>query len=196
MVMESFISLSDIMYVFAVAKENALELTIGAALSILALRLTIDVIGRSYYAFFPLPKTQFGFRGKLVYVDDSPSTRVLVTHRYQIGAKPDFVFKTGWKRYADVEYKSRKAPVKHSDICQAYASVLAARSRWNVTDAYIVTGVETRHLECGSSRAIYRKIAKHHQTAKKVKHLNKPQPIKPIEKCGGCGFKHHCHSQH
>lgn len=194
--MENFVSIDAIMHLLGAVKGNALEIAIGLALAILAFRLAIDVAGWGYYKLFPLPMTRFGFRGRVVYVDDGPSAKVLVTHRYQIGAKPDFVFKTGWKRYAAVEYKSRKAPVKYSDICQVYASVLAARSRWNVTDAYIVTGAESRHLECGSSRAIYRKIAKHHQTAKKVKHLNKPQPIKPIEKCGGCGFKHHCHSQH
>ena len=73
----------------------------------------------------------FGFRGKLVYVDDGKA-KIFLNHKYRICAKPDFIFrKFGLiPSYVLVERKSGYREPTESDIAQIKASVITARSRY------------------------------------------------------------------
>lgn len=140
-----------------------------------------------------LPETKFGFRGKLVYSDDSPKAKVFVNHRYQLSAKPDFVFRTGLFEYTMVEYKSREGRVKSSDIIQVKASIIAVRSKYNITNVYIVTGQRIQQVKALSNFRLYRDIKKLHKLAKRVKFLNKkPNRLENSDKCNRCGYREHC----
>ena len=138
------------------------------------------------------PKTQFGFSGKLVYVDDSPSSKVFVSRKYQIASKPDFIYQIGFNKYALVEYKSRQGGVRTSDEQQAFAAVITARSEFNIVKMYIITKGESKEYTCGSTASLYRKIKKNHKRARELKNLRKKaKPVKK-DKCRNCGYNHHC----
>lgn len=140
------------------------------------------------------PLTKFGFHGKLIYVDNSPKSKVFVNHAYELVAKPDFIYKIGLNKYVIVEYKSRSAPVKPSDIAQLFATAIAVRSEFKVVKGYIVTESEMRTYEFGSSSAVYRKIKSIHKRAKELKFLGYKARVKKKPSCYKCGYNYHCFS--
>ncbi|MDF9399167.1 hypothetical protein [Vibrio sp. 1180_3] len=171
-----------------------LEILIGTLSCVLAFRLSIALLSRIYFAVYPLPMNQFGFRGKLVYCDDSPMAKVFVSHKYELSAKPDFIYKIWWNKYAIVEYKSRVGKVKQSDINQFLASVVAVRSHYNIREGYIVTGQDVRHFELEkSTRSIYAQIAHLHKIARRIKHRGCKPKFSRNQNCNNCGYKGACH---
>jgi CRISPR/Cas system-associated exonuclease Cas4 (RecB family) len=164
----------------------------AAILSILVtLKALAWLLDKAYIA--SLPMTKFGFKGRLVYTDDAPKAKVFVNKRYQLSAKPDFVFRVSLWSYIAVEYKSRNAPVKESDLIQLIATVIAVRSQFNIVRAMVVTNSESRELSLGSNSKLYRSIKQLHKQAKKVKHFNKePKPLVNDTRCKGCGYREHC----
>ncbi|MFL7013695.1 CRISPR-associated protein Cas4 [Enterovibrio norvegicus] len=171
----------------------SIEVMLVITTFILAYRLVKAALQALYISLAPFPPTQFGFNGKLVYVDDSPSSEVFLNHKYELAAKPDFIFKVGWNRYAAVEYKSRKGAVTQSDINQLKAATLAARSRWNVVEGYVITSNKRCRLEFGSNASIYNSIKKQHMAAKAIKILNQKPRLRSDNRCNNCGYRHHCH---
>lgn len=163
----------------------------GLFITILLLKVVMSIVDKIYRS--TLPKTQFGFRGKLVYSDDSPKAKVFVNHRYQLSAKPDFIFRTGLFTYTLVEYKSRSGYMKVSDIIQVKASIIAARSKFNITKSLVITGKSTKEIEAASNRSLYRDIKTLHKTAKRIKHFNKkPRRLENSDNCNNCGYREHC----
>lgn len=166
---------------------------VSAAMLLLtiAIKSVVTILDKFYQT--KLPMTEFGFRGKLVYVDDNPRSKVFVCKRYELSAKPDFVFKTGLFTYCVVEFKSRKGAVKESDLVQLIATVIAVRSKHSVTRAMVVTSGVKKELEIASSGKMYKSIKKLHREARRVKHLNKkPKALQNNQKCNGCGYREHC----
>jgi CRISPR/Cas system-associated exonuclease Cas4 (RecB family) len=160
----------------------------------ITLKITLLIADRIYQS--SLPETKFGFRGKLIYSDDSPNAEVFVNHRYELSAKPDFIFRIGLFKYAIVEFKSRVGQVKQSDTIQVIASIIAARSKFNITEAYIVTGRQTKIIEASSSARLYRELKPLHKKAKQVKFRNQlPKRLSCSKKCDSCGYKEHCFSE-
>ncbi|ANO35324.1 hypothetical protein A6E01_19110 (plasmid) [Vibrio breoganii] len=145
------------------------------------------VLFRLWRCFVPYPDTNFGFKGALVYSDDSPSARVFVNRKYELSAKPDFIFKVGPNQYVLVEYKSGKRPMSESDRIQVLASVIAARQQYNITKAIVVTGLGRFEVKDAkkSNRAIYRQLKTLHVIARRVKHHNK-NPSGNVNSCGSC----------
>lgn len=158
---------------------------------LLLLKLLLNVANKVYKS--SLPETKFGFRGALVYTDDLPTSKVFVNHKYKLSAKPDFVFRTSLFKYTTVEYKSRNGAVKDSDIVQVKATIIAVRSKYNVTKALVVTATEQKQVIAKSSAALYRDIKELHKQAKLVKHFNKmPKKLINSYKCERCGYREHC----
>lgn len=154
------------------------------------------ILRRLHNAIIRYPNTQFGFRGKLVYTDDNPQAKVFVSHRYELSAKPDFIFKTGLNEYVVVEYKSRKSSFRQSDLNQLKATVLACRSQYRIVAGYVVTGSTTKHITFGSSHRLYREIKDIHSRVKKIKFCNAfPPKREKQEGCGRCGFYESCMSE-
>jgi CRISPR/Cas system-associated exonuclease Cas4 (RecB family) len=164
----------------------------AAILSILVtLKALAWLLDKAYIA--SLPMTKFGFKGRLVYTDNAPQAKVFVNKRYQLSAKPDFVFRIGLWSYITVEFKSRNAPVKESDLIQLIATVIAVRSQYNIVRAMVVTNSETQEISIGSNSKLYSSIKQLHKQAKKVKHFNKePKPLVNDARCKGCGYLGRC----
>ncbi len=161
------------------AQSEYLHLAVLVVLVFIALKIGLRLLGVAWYLIFPLPVNRFGFRGKPVYVDRGLKTPVLVSRKYELSAKPDFIFKIGFGRFAIVEYKSGKRAANSMDICQVIASVVAARTRYNVVAAYVVTGKGVYPVpEAAQSTAkLYRYLKPYHRLAKSIKHKNKcPKP--------------------
>lgn len=89
--------------------------------------------------FSPYKETSFGFRGKLVYADKGRKSRSFVNKIFGLSAKPDFIYKTDSDEFTLVEYKGRNKQVYPSDIAQTIASVIAARTKYNIQKAYVHT---------------------------------------------------------
>lgn len=159
----------------------------------LLLKAAAWAIQRVHHAIIRYPQTQFGFRGKLIYTDDNPQASVFVSHRYELSAKPDFIFKTGFNEYVIVEYKSRKSTARQSDINQLKATALACRSKYRIVAGYVVTGSETKRVSFGSNRSVYREIRDIHIRVKKIKFCNAFPAKKGIQdRCFNCGFHESC----
>lgn len=168
---------------------------IEVVIAIAAIYLTATLLIALYDRTITYPTTRFGFKGKLVYVDDSPTVKAFVNHRYELAAKPDFLFKVGFNKYVTVEYKSRKGKIKESDIAQLHATALAVRSQKNVIGGYIVTGSENRYFKFGSNHSVYKHIKNAHKTAKSIKLLNKLPKDKLARQCNNCGYNYYCNQQ-
>lgn len=128
----------------------------------------------------PLPMTDFGFKGRLVYVDDGSRKPVFVSHKYELSSKPDFIFYIGRGQYAPVEFKSSKTihPEHEAQLC---VEVLTARTKYNIKKGYIVAKNEKKEYDFSmSSRSIYRQIRSIHRRARLIK-LGKIVPA--IERC-------------
>ncbi|MFC5079510.1 hypothetical protein VTH8203_01497 [Vibrio thalassae] len=163
-----------------------LWLVAACYLAIQALMLALDKL---YLIVRPLPETQFGFKGHLVYCDDKPNSKCFVNHRYQLSAKPDFIYRTGRRSYTVVEYKSRNAPVKESDINQLIAAVVAARPTYPITNAFVVTKKQSKQIPIyNSTHANYKRIAHLHKIARRIKHSNYYPKPKKAKQCFQCGY--------
>ncbi|MGR5296938.1 Dna2/Cas4 domain-containing protein [Vibrio mediterranei] len=160
---------------------------------VLLVRLAFRSIVVLYDRINVHPVTRFGFRGTLVYADDKPDAKVFVNHRFELSARPDFIFKVGFNKYVGVEYKNRRSGARTSDVAQSLATVVAVRSQFNIQGYYVVTNGTVRYEACPESTiAIYRKIAKLHKTAKRIKYLNKRPAIHKTNKCRTCGYRDNC----
>ncbi|WP_425315799.1 Dna2/Cas4 domain-containing protein [Vibrio owensii] len=138
--------------------------------------------------------TRFGVRGKFVYRDMNNKSRVFTSLRYQLSAKPDFILKIGSGRYAIVEYKSASRPMTEMDWWQVMASIIAVRHTYNVREAYVVTSLGRYKVDGAhwSSSKIYRKVKRHHQIAKRIKHKNiVPKQIN-AKNCSKCSKRKTC----
>ncbi|MGR5347523.1 hypothetical protein [Vibrio mediterranei] len=162
-----------------------------AAFGVLVLLVLVPKI---WYRVFPLPLNEFNFRGVPVYTDRGQKSHVFVSRKLQLSAKPDFVFKVGANRYAIVEYKSAKRPMSEMDRIQVIVSVIAARSRYNVRGAYVVTskGIYPVKEASLSTSRLYKKIKRHHRIAKRIKHKNYKPKNATNGDCTKCSRKRSC----
>lgn len=106
-------------------------------------------------------RNPLGLPGKLVYADTGEGSEVFRSEKYGLSAKPDFILKLKNKAYVLVEYKGRDSnEVFSSDIVQAKAAVLAARTKYPVSSAFVVT--EAGHcvqVPLGTSDEVHQSIA-------------------------------------
>lgn len=106
-------------------------------------------------------KNPLGLPGKVVYADTGNESEVFRSPKYGVSAKPDFILKLKNKAHVLVEYKGRDSKeVFESDIVQAKAAVLAARTKYPVSSAFVVTGAgHCVQVPLGESEDVYNSIA-------------------------------------
>lgn len=140
-------------------------------------------------------ESALGVDGEILYADQGRQSRAFVSKRYGIRAKPDFIIRLNDGRVALVEYKSRdNGRVYTSDIVQAKASVLAARTRYPVEVMFIKTGERLQQIPIPKdSDALYKEIARYVGLARKA---NSGEMIleytKNESQCKTCSVKVSC----
>lgn len=152
--------------------------------------------------FFPYPMTEYGFKGKIYYIDDSNeySKIFLSNKRYIISAKPDVIYKIGLFRYLLVEFKSTTGRVSKSHINQAIAATLAVRTNSNgkkipITEILVLTrssGEGGRfYMKATSNSSLFKRISSEYKAVKKARrgHMF---PIEAKKSCHGCPYKKSC----
>lgn len=169
-----------------------LLLTFGTTLFFHLLNLFTKLITLPFRWMWRYPQTEFGFAGQLVYTDDSPQAKTFVHQGYELSGKPDFIFKVGFNQYVIVEYKSRQGTVRLSDILQLLACAIACRSKYNVVRGYVITGKQTKVVQLGTNRSIYKRIKATHKLVRKIK-LHNYFPAKNCDgRCQNCGYQEVC----
>lgn len=150
----------------------------------------------NYLYKLTLPMTNFGFRGKLVYIDDNKHP-VLLSHKYQLSSKPDFIFKTSLFRCTLVEHKSRYKGHYSSDDKQMYASAISAREcGYPVNAGFLVTKSDIHPVRLSqSSASLYRKVKKGIAYISMIRRGEKPK-IKKSNKCHSCFRRDNCDVYH
>lgn len=138
--------------------------------------------------------TPFGFKGRLVYKDDGKASATFINKHFGISAKPDFIFLTEAGNYRLIEYKSRKGRVYESDIAQTIASVIAARSKYPISEAEVHTDTQTFKVKLHTdNKRLFEVISKHHALTVKIKRGIKVNECNPSQyKCRSCSMKKHC----
>lgn len=112
-----------------------------------------------------------GLPGKLVYADTGDGAEVFSCDKYHVSAKPDFILRLKNKKYVLVEYKGRGSrDVFESDIIQTKVAVLAARTRWPISSAFVVTDAgHCVKVPLGTDDEIYQSVAFILERARKMK---------------------------
>lgn len=93
-----------------------------------------------------------------------------------------------------VEYKSRKGKIYPSDIAQLKASVIAARSRYNITKAYVSTDGEIKEVNVNKSNTVlFEEIKEAYElTVAIVSGKTVTVCYKSKYKCPTCSMRAHC----
>lgn len=142
-------------------------------------------------------KLPFGIKGKLVYADKGRKSKLFVNNKHNISAKPDFVIQEVGGEFAVVEYKNRNKGIYKSDIAQTLASVVAVRSKINVTKAYVVNNNEKREIDASQSTDdIYASIEEYVNIARRIKsgkgHHIEHSFIDNDRQCARCHVRNNC----
>ncbi len=137
----------------------------------------------------------FSMYGQLVYADgQSKKSRSFVNKRFGLCAKPDFIFRNEHGTYTLIEYKSRQGKVYQSDIQQTIASVMAARTKFNITEAYVHTDNFRMAIDAGKSNAeLYSVIERNADLTRDIKSGRQVNITNGSQyKCPTCSMKHKC----
>lgn len=151
------------------------------------------ILFRLFRVVFPYPMTQFGFRGKLVYVDtkDYPT---LVCKQHNVSARPDFIYRLNDGKYALLELKGRKTNVLESDIAQMEVGIVAARTKFPITRGAVVLGDNTTHWQDSAKKsngALMRKNRTEVTLARQIRDGKKLYPVRN-DGCPTCVCKKKC----
>ncbi len=142
-----------------------------------------------------LPTTKFGFKGKLAYIDDG-TAKVLISHKYKLKAKPDYIFRTSLFTYTLVEFKSRYKGCYDSDVKQIYASTICARAmKYNVQKALLVTSGHQYPVKVSMSNAgLFRRIRREVKIISAIRNGCVPK-VKRGDNCLKCTRAEKCRVQ-
>ena len=128
---------------------------------------------------------------KVLYKDSGPRSRVFINKRYGIAAKPDAILQTP-DGNVGVEYKSRRQGIYMSDIVEAKAAALAARSKYRVNLIQIKNQTESKVFPLPKrDEDLYNEIKQYKELADAAQHQllhAEPQPAK----CRTCPVNRHC----
>lgn len=153
------------------------------------------------YLFFSLEfsarkkqeKRDDGFQGKLLFVDKGRQSRAFYSKKYGIVAKPDYIFDENGEIVL-VEYKSRSNNrVYLSDIIQAKAASLAARSKYPVSKVRIITNGGRREISLPEDdENLFMDIEPFYSYAKSANEGLVNVFAKDPRQCSSCGVKRSC----
>lgn len=136
-----------------------------------------------------------GLYGLVVYADSGPESRAFISKKYGVLGKPDFIVKLATGEYVVVEYKHRASGrLYDSDVAQVKATVLAVRSRYKVTRAFVLAGSSRHEIDIQvKDAALYKEIK---QEVEQVKRAMKGEVL-PVYtdktvRCGSCHNARNC----
>lgn len=128
---------------------------------------------------------------KVLYKDTGPRSRVFINKRYGIAAKPDAILQTP-DGIVGVEYKSRRHGIYLSDIVEAKAAALAARSKYRICAIQIKNQTQSKVFPLPKNDAdLYNEIKHYKELADAAQHQllhAEPHPAK----CRACPVNRHC----
>lgn len=161
---------------------------------IIGIVFLIAIAKKLFVLIFSFRETKFGFKGKLVYADQGIRSKTFINKLFGIAAKPDFIFKIGKDSYKAVEYKGRNGKVYNSDIAQTKASVIAARSKYNITHAVVHTDSCSQEIDVNKpSKEIYSEIKELVDMTRDIKSKKVVTTCFPNKfKCRSCSMLSHC----
>lgn len=189
-----FVSSLDISTAYQILETNSwyLVYVIGIALTLL---IIFNLVTSLFLVLFPYPLTDFGFRGKLVYIDEGKE-RPFIDNHYMISAKPDFIFKIGFNKYHLVEFKKTRNKPSQSHINQSKAACIAVRNnawgkKFHITHVTIATRGGLTTFSASSNRKLFSDIRKEYKAVKKAK-TGYLFPVESSPKCNNCPYKNNC----
>ena len=152
---------------------------------------------KSIYGWFfsSYKETAFGFRGKLVYADSGRKSRSFINKIFGLSAKPDFIYETSSNEYTLVEYKGRNKHVYPSDIAQTIASVIAARTKYNIQKAFVQTDTFRKEINVNKpDHVLYEEIESLVDMTRQIQNKQEVTTCFPQHvKCKTCSMANRCH---
>ena len=126
-------------------------------------------------------------------MDKNKRSKVFVNKKYGVSAKPDLIIKENGE-YIIEEYKDRHSKVYKSDILQAKASALAARTQYPITKVRVRTKQGIQHEESVlDEKELFREISSAINMVKMIRNGVKHVPCYPHPfKCNQCAMLEHC----
>jgi len=147
------------------------------------------------WLFSSYKETAFGFRGTLVYADCGRKSRSFTNKIFGLSAKPDFIYKTSSDEFTLVEYKGRTKQVYPSDIAQTIASVIAARTKYNIQKAFVHTDTFRKEIDVNKpDHVLYEEIESLVDMTRQIQNKQEVTKCFPQHvKCQTCSMSTHCY---
>ncbi|MGY0314277.1 hypothetical protein ACV4QK_20620 (plasmid) [Alteromonas macleodii] len=141
-----------------------------------------------FIAFFTLDNNT---KERVIYKDTGPKARIFVNKKYNIAAKPDLILKKP-EGYIGFEYKGRKRGIYESDIIEAKAAALAARSKYPIYAIQIKNQTQNKVIVLPKSNAdLYKEIERYVLLTSQAQSKQLPATPHPM-KCRVCPVKTSC----
>tara|TARA_R110000737_G_scaffold329115_1_gene344078 strand:- start:282 stop:803 length:522 start_codon:yes stop_codon:yes gene_type:complete len=168
---------------------DIINLTAGACFVIYIL---LWVKGRFFNVY---TETPFGFKAQLIYSDSGRKSKIFTSAKFGLAAKPDFIYRLASGEFVLIEYKSRKGRVYPSDIQQVIAAIIATRSMYPISQAYIYTDTTSLAVDATSSDVeLFDSIKYNFYLTKRIKEGKKVDVCYKSEyKCNTCSMKEKCY---
>lgn len=131
---------------------------------------------------------------RILYQDKGERSRVFVNKRFGIAAKPDTILRTDEGDIC-IEFKSRKKGVYPSDIAEAKAAALAARSKYRIIAIEIRNQTECQKFYLPKDdKLLYSEIQQYVEMAKVANTELLPATPQKI-KCNSCPVNQNCNQR-
>ena len=137
-------------------------------------------IGLYFGARYLLPELFLGEQPKVIY-KDTGNAKIFRNKKFRVEGKPDAILLTRVGYIAE-EFKSRKRGFYESDIVQAKAAALAARSEYPISSIFLLPP---------SDQALFDDIAEYYNMAARAKQELLPARAHFV-KCRHCAVKYAC----
>ena len=147
-------------------------------------------IGLYFGARYLLPELFLGEQPKVIY-KDTGNAKIFRNKKFRVEGKPDAILLTRVGYIAE-EFKSRKRGFYESDIVQAKAAALAARSEDPISSISIRNQTEQKIILLPpSDQALFDDIAEYYNMAARAKQELLPARAHFV-KCRHCAVKYAC----
>lgn len=130
----------------------------------------------------------------MVYADSGRKSRSFINKIFGLSAKPDFIYETSSNEFTLVEYKGRNKQVYPSDIVQTIASVIAARTKYNIQKAFVHTDTFRKEVDINKpDHVLYEEIRSLVEMTRQIENKQKVTKCFPqYMKCQTCSMSTRC----
>jgi CRISPR/Cas system-associated exonuclease Cas4 (RecB family) len=131
-----------------------------------------------------------------LYFNGETRDKIFNSYKHRIRAVPDFIYKYEDGSAAIVEFKSRKAGIRSSDIKQLIATAIAVKDSTNLNIKYgfvLNGGGVYKKVDLNKSSAdLVKSIQIVLSITRNIKNEIEPTPNPIKNKCKSCGFRDDC----